>query len=117
MRYRKLDKDGDFVTGHGAADFHADSPEAVAQAVLTRLRLWAGEWFEDIEEGTPDRQKVLGKYNLRRATPAIKRRILQTPGVSSISEFTASYDGETRTLTVSATIHTVYGAAVIEEVL
>lgn len=117
MRYRKLDKDNDFATGHGIADFYADLPEAVAQAVLTRLRLWAGEWFEDVEEGTPYRQKVLGKYNLRRAAPAIKRRMLQTPGVSSISEFTASYDGEARTLAVSATIHTVYGAAVIEEVL
>lgn len=117
MRYRKLDKIGDFATGHGAADFYADSPEAVAQAVLTRLRLWAGEWFEDVEEGTTYRQNVLGKYNLRRAAPAIKRRILQTPGVSSIIEFAAPYDGETRTLAVSATIHTVYGAAVIEEVL
>ena len=53
MRYRKLDAAGDFVFGHGAADYHRDSPEAVAQAVLTRLKLHRGEWFLDRSEGTP----------------------------------------------------------------
>jgi len=33
MRYRKLDDSGDFSFGHGQADFHHNTPEAVAQAV------------------------------------------------------------------------------------
>ncbi|MBQ8091397.1 MAG: hypothetical protein IJ233_11705 [Pyramidobacter sp.] len=117
MRYRKLDSSGDFMTGHGAADFHIDTAEAVAQSVVTRLKLWAGEWFEDTEEGTPYRQKVLGEFKLRTAGAAIKRRIVQTNGVSAVRDFSATYDAETRQLSVSATIETIYGETSIEEVL
>jgi len=117
MRYRKLDSDGDFMTGHGAADFYTDTPNAVAQSVVTRLRLWAGEWFEDVEEGTPYRQKVLGEYKLKTAGAAIKRRIAQTDGVSAVKDFSATFEPEIRKLTVSATIETIFGETSIEEVL
>ena len=53
MKYRKLTENGDYAFGRGGADMHADTPEAVGQAVLTRLRLFAGEWFVDLKEGTP----------------------------------------------------------------
>ncbi|WP_302540571.1 hypothetical protein [Bilophila wadsworthia] len=42
MKYRKLTENGDYAFGRGGADMHADTPEAVGQAVLTRLRLFAG---------------------------------------------------------------------------
>ena len=38
MKYRKLTENGDYAFGRGGADMHADTPEAVGQAVLTRLR-------------------------------------------------------------------------------
>ena len=41
MKYRKLTENGDYAFGRGGADMHADTPEAVGQAVLTRLRLSA----------------------------------------------------------------------------
>ena len=50
MKYRKLTENGDYAFGRGGADMHADTPEAVGQAVLTRLRLFAGEWFVDLKE-------------------------------------------------------------------
>ena len=37
MKYRKLTENGDYAFGRGGADMHADTPEAVGQAVLTRL--------------------------------------------------------------------------------
>ena len=49
MKYRKLTENGDYAFGRGGADMHADTPEAVGQAVLTRLRLFAGEWFVDLK--------------------------------------------------------------------
>ncbi len=114
MRYRKLDANGDFSAGHGAADFHIDTPEAVAQAVLTRLRLWAGEWFLDTQEGTPYRERVLGVRKRLTAGPALKARIAATLNVSSVDSFSATYDGDTRALDVSADITTTYGAAALQ---
>lgn len=116
MRYRKLDANGDYVIGTGS-DFYVDQPEAVAQAVLTRLSLWTGDWFLDSTEGTPYRGDVMGKYNQISHDAAIKQRILQTPGVDSILSYSSSFDGNTRALSVSATIDTIYGQATISEIL
>ena len=117
MRYRKLDKNGDFSAGHGSADFFVDSPEAVGQSVLTRLRLWTGEWFLDTNEGTPYRELVLGVRKRQTAGPAIKMRVAGTEGVTEVSDFAAEYDGDARALTVTATVDTVYGETTIEGVI
>jgi len=115
MKYRKLDNWGDYTIGK---PWLVNSPDAVAQAVLTRLRLWRGEWFLDSTDGTPYSQDVLGKlYASRTPEVAIKQRILGTPGVTAITAFTSRFDGDSRQLTVSATIDTVYGPAMINEVL
>lgn len=116
MRYRKLDSNGDYVLGTGA-DFYVDQPEAPAQAVLTRLELWTGDWFLDKTEGTPYQGDVLGKYNQINHDAAIRQRILQTPGVNSIIDYASNFDGDTRTLAVGATIDTIYGQATISEIL
>ena len=84
MRYRKLDENGDFSAGHGSADFFVDEPNTVAQSVLTRLRLWTGEWFLNTDEGTPYREQVLGVRKRQTAGPALKLRIASTEGVTSV---------------------------------
>lgn len=117
MRYRKLDDSGDFLFGHGQADFHHDTPQAVAQAVATRLRLFFGEWFLDVAEGTPYVQAVFGKHTAETCGPALRERILGTEGVTALAAFETVYDGETRRLAVNATIETLYGEALIQEVL
>ena len=109
MRYRKLDENGDFSAGHGTADFFVDQPEAVGQSVLTRLRLWTGEWFLNTDEGTPYREQVLGAHRRQSAGPAIKLRVASTEGVTSVNDLAADYDGEARALTVTAAVDTVYG--------
>ena len=111
MRYRKLDKNGDFVFGHGELDYHRDSPEAVAQAVMTRLKLWSGEWFLDNQEGTPWGVRVLGKHDAADYDPLIRLRILETPGVESLESYESSWEENSRRLAISATINTVYGQA------
>lgn len=117
MRYRKLDENGDYSAGHGSADFFVDSQEAVGQSVLTRLRLWSGEWFLDIDEGTPYSTQVLGAHRRQSAGPAIKMRVAATEGVTSVDNFSAEYDGDARALTVTAAVDTVYGETTVEEVI
>jgi len=117
MRYRKLSQDGDYTFGNQAADFYKDVPEAVGQAVLTRLRLLRGEWFLDKTAGTPWSSEVLGKYTNGTYDAAIRRRILGTQGVLQITEYSSSVDTEKRKLTVTATINTIYGTTTVEATL
>lgn len=109
MRYRKIDSYGDYVFGT-KFDFLVDSPEAVAQAVKTRLALWYGEWFLDTTDGTRWNENVLGHRMASKNYDAeIRRRILGTPNVSEISEYSSEYNGDSRSLSVAANITTAYG--------
>ena len=110
MRYRKLDKDDDYLFGLSSSNFHINSPEAVAQAILTRLRLWMGEWFADTSDGTGWNQSILGKQSSNLYELTLRQRVLQTIGVQSIEDFQSSLNSETRTLTVSMTVNTIYGS-------
>lgn len=117
MRYRRLDDDGDMNFGSQQADFLRNTPEAVAQAVMTRLNLWLGEWFIDQTEGTPYQQAVLGAGTKQSIEPAIRSRILETQGVSGIDLFSMSIDPDERKVTINASISTDYGPAVVQGVL
>jgi len=117
MRYRKWKDGTDIQFGHGDADYWIDDPRGVAQAVVSRLRLLAGEWFLDLTEGTPYVGGVFGKQTRESYDPVIRARILDTDGVTAITKYESSFDGDTRKLTVYVKIDTRYGPATIEEVL
>lgn len=108
MRYRKLDSNGDYTIGSGA-DFFIDDAEGIAQAILTRLRLYLGEWFLDTTAGTPWKTDILGKYTKDAYDAAIKNVVLGTTGVNGILEYSSSFDGNQRELTIEATVDTIYG--------
>ncbi|MNZ09359.1 hypothetical protein D3C78_261790 [compost metagenome] len=115
MRYRKLDEDDDYLFGSGASNFHVDSPEVVAQAIMTRLRLWMGEWFADTSDGTGWNQSILGKQSSNLYELTLRQRVLQTTGVQSIEGFQSSLDSTSRKLTVSMTVNTIYGSIDLNE--
>ena len=117
MRYRKLTAENDYSIGHGAADYYRDSPETVAQAVATRLRQLLGEWFLDETDGTPYQTQVLGRHTQETYDPALRLRILETTGCTGILEYESLFDPDARKLTVRAVIDTIYGEAVIYEVM
>ena len=117
MKYRRLSNSGDMVMGHGHADYLKDSPECVAQAVVTRLRLLRGEWFLDLTEGTPYTPAILGKHTRETYDFAIRQRVLETEGVTEITNYESIYNEETRKLTVIIAINTVYGTAQLQEVM
>lgn len=117
MRYRKLDSNGDMVFGNQQADFYRDQPEAVAQAVWTRLRLWVGEWFIDVTEGTPYQQAALGTNKSKTIEPAIRARILGTENVTSIESLSMTIDPDNRVASISAVINTAFGSAQLQGVI
>jgi len=110
MIYRAQDINNDYTFGSGINNFLQNTPDAVAQAVQTRLKLWSGEWFLDVTEGTPYLSGILGKYTNDTVDQLIKQRILETQGVKSILDYQGVYNGDTRSYTVGATIDTVYGS-------
>lgn len=112
MHYRKLDANGDMVFGRGRDDY-LSGEEAVAQSVLTRLRLWRGEWYLDTEEGTPYPAEVLGKDTEASSIAALQSRVLDTLGVKRIVEIGASHDPDMRKASISMTLDTIYGEVTV----
>lgn len=115
MKVRKLDVSGDMRLGRGAADFYQDEAEGVAQNVMTRLALWRGTWFIDVDDGTPWLQRILGKHEA--IDVVLRSRILETPGVLSLQSFETILDPDTRRLMVTATINTQFGSAEVMETI
>lgn len=117
MRYRPLSPTGDYQIGK---PWLINSPQCVAQAILTRLKLWLGEFFLDTTDGTPYLTQVLGERYNKAPDAAIKRRILGTPGVAQLisysSSFNTSADG-VRTLTVNAQVQTIYSTTPVSVTL
>lgn len=116
MRYRKLSATGDYSFGHQQGDFFRDQPEAVAQAIKTRLALQTGEWWLDKTEGTPWMDSILGAHTQSTRDPVIQQRILRTPGVLSIDTYNSYLDAQ-RVFNVAAVVTTIYGTASIQQVI
>jgi hypothetical protein len=113
MKIRKQDANGDYVLGT-TVDFYQNEPAAVAQAVQTRLLLYTGEWFIDTSDGMPWRTDVLGKYTKQAYDTVMKQRVLGTPGVRAILDYVSSFDGNTRILSYSFTLDTIYGQTPVQ---
>lgn len=103
------------VFGGGQASFWVNVPDAVAQAVSTRLSLLTGEWFLDISEGTPWRTSILGAGTTPTYDAVLRARILGTQGANQMLSYSSSRVG--RALSVSAQINTIYGTVTVTETL
>lgn len=117
MRYRKLSPTGDYTVGKKEGTFYKDQPEAVGQAVLTRLKLAQGEWFLNTDQGTPYNSRILGAGMVASYDAAIQEVILNTQGVVGITGYSSGVDPETRAAFVSCTIDTLYGSTPIQATL
>lgn len=109
MRYRILTADDDYTFGGSQLDFYRDVPAAVGQAAKTRLLLWLGEWFLNISEGTPYLTGILGKHSKATADGTIRNRVINTQGMVGIDNYASEVDPNTRMLSVTMDINTIYG--------
>ncbi len=112
MRYRNQTPTGDYAFP-GTPYFLVDSPEAVGQAIKTRLTLNTKEWFIDLREGL-DLGKILGFHTQNTRDLEVKRRISGTKGVLQILNY-SSYVTAERGFTVEAEVSTIYGTVTITQ--
>lgn len=107
MRVRRLDENGDIVT---RGQMFAFDQNCIAQTICTRLRLFLGEYFRDINDGTPWYQEILGKpENLNAVEAILRNRIVRTEGVIRLLTFDMDFQIDTRVLSVSGSVLTQYG--------
>lgn len=110
MKNRRLDDNWDYCFGRGAQNYITGA-DAVAQAVKSRLLLLCHEWWEDLEDGLPLWDKILGSSgsvkNRQAVDLIIRDRISGTSGVLAVTEFSSTY--ERRNYKFSATVETIYG--------
>lgn len=114
IKYRAMSEDGDYQL-RGSSFFHHDTPAAVAQAIKTRLRLTAGEWFLDDREGL-GLSRILGVGTQATRDSEITSRILATPGVLEIVSYTSNVTQD-RKFEVTVEVLTKFGNATITEIL
>lgn len=94
--------------GNGAA--FVTGADQAAQGVTTRLKLFKGEWFLDLQAGTPWFQEILvDNPDVRRIESVLKARILGHQDVEEMLSFALEFDRATRDLTVQFEANTIYG--------
>jgi len=98
----RLDGDGDLDTSDSQLHL-TEGAEAVRQHWQIRNKFFLGEWFLDRRIGVAFHQVVFKKGSRAELIRAIFRRVLSsTPGIRSVQAFTASFDSQTRTLSIAA---------------
>jgi hypothetical protein len=110
MKYRRLSPTGDYVFGFGKTSFYADA-DAVAQAIQTKLKLFRGEFWEDLDDGLPFFQQIAGSRDKDAIDLLIRSRILDAPNVQTIVSFSSTLQG--RRYTAAAEVLTTFGTITV----
>lgn len=110
MRVRKLSDTGDYTFGSGQNNYWVNVPEGVAQVVKTTLQLVQGEWYLNVNSGTPYFQGVIGKHSKQIADVTLVSVISDVQGVVDILNYESVLDENTRKYSsISGTLNTIYG--------
>lgn len=106
MKYRKQLADGDYSFGNNMQDY-LDGQEAIAQAIKTKVLLFYGEWWEDISQGIPMFQSIIGQSNKRNVTNALELlledRVKEVPGIAVVNEITSTITDRTISVYIRCT--------------
>jgi hypothetical protein len=113
---RAVDAHGEPQFGQGVANFIYDL-SAVGQLIVERLLLFQGEWWENLLEGLPLWQQILGvsfgPQQQAAASLAIQQRINTTAFVTGISNVSYAFTPATRFYEWSCTVNTQFGQLTI----
>lgn len=121
MIYRRLDKNGDYVLGTGSNNFYSNN-QAVAQAVITWLKLLRAEWWENVNNGLPLWQSILGQpgseINRHSVDNIIQERIRDLrlgdqPLIEVINNYESDWDNINRSYKFTCTLTTIYSETLV----
>ena len=70
--------------------------KTVSQMLLLRLSAFREEWFANLDYGLEEFRGE--KWSIDRVTSAIRKVIIETPGVDSIVSLNVAFVGSTRTI-------------------
>lgn len=105
MIVRSIGDDGDWFFGKGQNDFKPRT-DAIAQRIRTRLQSYLGDCFFNNAAGI-DWMNLLGAKNQLALNLAISSVILNTEGVTGITQLTISLDAQ-RVFRITYQVQTVY---------
>lgn len=107
MIFRGLDSNGDWNFGNGLGSY-AMGEAAVLLNVKTAIMLFLGDAFWDASKGI-DWLNLLGTKGTQNAIlAAVRSTIVGCDGVTGITSLSSSVNDVTRTMSISATISTIY---------
>ena len=114
LSYLALDSSYDPIFANGTS---LTNLQAVTQAILTRLRLFLGEWWENLNLGLPVFQTMLGQLGTQRvqqaAAGAVTRDILSlSPYVTAVSSVSVTFTNGR--LNISAVVQTAFGTVQVQ---
>ena len=117
MKYRRLDSNHDVMFGQGIGDYVIES-DAVAQAVNTRLLLFEGEWWLNINDGLPMFQQILGKPASQKVlhNTLILERIKGTINLHNVESFESTQDTNNGAYSFQCVVNTAYGTFALSNV-
>lgn len=119
MKYRRLTESNDYSFGNGQYDY-IDGAQAVAYAIRSKILLFYGEWWEDLAQGIPMFQSILGQSNsttiLNSFKMLLEKRINELDQVKTVDNITVSIDKESRILTAEVRCTVDSGESVNVEV-
>jgi len=91
-------------SGTGKAVIHTTLALEVAQRIHVRLRFFKGEWFLNLEEGTPWYEELLKKGASDRTIRSIFGQVIgKCPGVDEMTSLSYSLNKATRQLSLRFT--------------
>ncbi len=112
MIFRTLTADGDWTFGKGINSY-SQKLDAIVLNVKTRLKSWKNNCFFAPAEGI-DYSNYLGYGTKVFLDSNIKRVILKSEGVISLSSFDSVLATDERKVTIKAGINTIYGPGIVE---
>jgi len=115
MRVAGITSGGDFIFGRGKASYKTKSG-AIAQNVVTRLRLFTDDWYLDVDSGISWIEMLGTRGNSDRIQRAIEKSVLQTDGVKSISRLEIEKNSEDRSISIILEYNDIFGTEVSEVV-